>query len=518
MRLPPERLALGLVWTIAVVFVLVSHRDYGATWDEGLQARYGELSLQYFRSGAQDLRAVAYEDLYLYGPLFEMVPSLAAPTTGSQKFERRHLFLGLLATLTVPGVWLYARRFSQGWATIVAPAIVATLPRFQGHWFNNSKDLPFAVGILWFMAALLHLVEEERVRWTGVLGCGLAMGVAACARPGGLPLMVAFLGVGMLLRLGSGRGVELRILTWALPILILVPWALMVTPWPWAHASPIINPLTSMRAAADFETVVPVLFEGSNIQSDQLPWYYPWKSLAITTPLAVLALAGVGLITGVVEFARTRRSPALPLAALWLLLPLVLFTILRPNVYGGIRHFLFTLPALGILAAGGILWLLRRSPGRLRPFATVGLLALALSGAVSVQRLHPYPSTYYNATVGGVAGAESRYLTDYWLASYGEAIRWLNDRALQEGPLRVVIAASPPVMLWASEYASPEVELLPLRSLEKRRSLPGNTSYYLATTRNGLNLRFPEAALVHRVGRAGATFSEIRRGPRSSAP
>lgn len=59
-------------------------------------------------------------------------------------------------------------------------------------------------------------------------------------------------------------------------------------------------------------------------------------------------------------------------------------------------------------------------------------------------RLHPYQSTYFNALVGGVAGADGRYETDYWLSRYKEGIERVNARAAGAGrEVTVLVAADP---------------------------------------------------------------------------
>ena len=52
-RRAPE-LACAVLVLGAVATVVATHRDYGVTWDEGVQARYGELVVDYFRWRQQD--------------------------------------------------------------------------------------------------------------------------------------------------------------------------------------------------------------------------------------------------------------------------------------------------------------------------------------------------------------------------------------------------------------------------------------------------------------------------------
>jgi hypothetical protein len=268
-----------------------------------------------------------------------------------------------------------------------------------------------------------------------------------------------------------------------------------------------------MRVAAAFASTLPVLFAGATFQSDQLPWYYLIQYLLIGTPPGVLAFAFLGILLGVRDQRARRRSARarmLAMTQLWLLLPLLLFVVLRPNVYGGMRHFLFVLPALGVLAAYGAAGVLRLLPaGRSRVVATAVTLALLLLPVVDLVRLHPYQMTYYNALVGGVRGASGRYWTDYWLASYREAIDWVNEQAARDPERRVVavIAAGPTLMIWAEGYAADNVELV---SLTSERSALAPARYYIGSTRNDMDRVFPDVPVVHSIGRDGAVFTVIK--------
>jgi len=520
------RAALGVVLVVGALVVLRTYRDFGPTFDEGVQARYGELALSYFESGGRDR---SYEspappmptDLYLYGPLVEMIPALFYSGEGPAKYHVRHLFLGLLAVGSLVAVWMFGRRFGGERAALLAVICVATLPRFYGHCFNNSKDISFALSVLWFMASLAATFTGTSVRWSRAAWCGVAFGLGLCMRPGGFPLFALFLfGAAAIWLVTRERADGLGLLrsAWGLvPKLLVVfaiAWAIMVAPWPWAHGNPVTRPLEAMQAATKFHTVMPVLFEGVTRQSDALPWYYIPKYVLIVTPVGVLLLALVGLAGGAWDLRahRMRALRMLLISAMWLFAPLALFAVMRPNVYGGMRHFLFVLPALGILAGCGAARILGAFEPGPRRFAWVVLLGITLLPLKDIVGLHPYQMTYYNALVGGVGGASKNYWTDYSLTSYAEAIEWVNARAAEhpERKLTVVIAAGPAILIWAEEYAADDVELVSLRTLGPDRHVLAPADYYIGTSRGGLTDTFPESPVVHTIGRAGAVFTVIK--------
>ena len=76
-----------------------------------------------------------------------------------------------------------------------------------------------------------------------------------------------------------------------------------------------------------------------------------------------------------------------------------------------------------------------------------------------------------------------------------------------------MIAAGPAIMIWAEGYAADNVELVSLRTLGPDRSVLAPAEYYIGTSRGGLTETFPEAPVVHTIGRAGAVFTVIKQRP-----
>ncbi len=120
-------------------------------------------------------------------------------------------------------------------------------------------------------------------------------------------------------------------------------------------------------------------------------------------------------------------------------LPLLIAMVKRPALYNGIRHFIFVIPPMTVLAgvafAWGMNWLKenRRSwqPAAVAIF-TFGLL-LPLSEMI---RLHPYQYTHFNHIAGTVRAADDLYMLDYWGLAFKQASDGLRDELAerQESP------------------------------------------------------------------------------------
>src|SRR5439155_3177129 len=101
-----------------------------------------------------------------------------------------------------------------------------------------------------------------------------------------------------------------------------------------------------------------------------------------------------------------------------------------------LRHFLFAVPPLAVLAGigfdSGLTWL----EARRRALAAAAFAAIALWllwPASVLVRLHPYEALYFNELVGGLPGAAQRYDTDYWVNGMHEMVAELDALLDREG-------------------------------------------------------------------------------------
>jgi hypothetical protein len=171
------------------------------------------------------------------------------------------------------------------------------------------------------------------------------------------------------------------------------------------HENPLLNPVRAFQAMDSFEAAYRVLFEGRRVMSDSLPVYYLPKYILITTPPLALFFFLFGMAGAIYRQWRDIRSPESLLylvVQLWFLFPLFYVMARRANIYDGVRHFLFILPALALMAAIGVSFLVQFLSGRYRKPVYLLLAVAAVFTAGQLVRLHPYQMTYFNFLVGGV--------------------------------------------------------------------------------------------------------------------
>jgi hypothetical protein len=509
--------AAGIAWL---------HDAYGIGWDAYVRRLHGEMIRSYFLSLGADRTVNTHGDLRLYTALPDFLAALLYQGVPEFRHQIRHAVTAAFALATVPALFQIAKLLGRPWAGPIASLILFSLPVFFGHAFINSKDIPLAAAFTWALLGLVWLFQENRFSWPRVVVAGLALGFPLTIRPGIWPILVVMLVAvvvysDLVARPARREGPERRS-GWKLFALIGVSWATMVAVWPWAHENPLVHPLLGIWAAGSFPTVVPVLFEGVSYSSEALPRHYLLKMFGLKTPTPVLllALGGSGIALARAWSDRNGRGLGNLVLAMWLLAPLAAWTLTTPNIYDGIRHFIFVLPALALCAALGVLTLLDAiRPPPMRWVTGVILVLLLAAPVADIVRLHPYEMTYYNRWAGGVGGAAERYETEYWVTSYREAAEWISEQGRSRGgPVRVLVAANE-LSEEAARHFLPADAMVDLTFDSRQQGeLPPHYDYYMATTRYRLSDNFPGTPVVFSVGREGATFAVVRGHRAPAAP
>lgn len=452
--------ALNLVLFASLVVVLFTFADYGITHDEEVQAIYGEKLLSWYATGFADRSAFQYLDLFWYGGLFDLVAALLQKVSPFGYYETRHLLGGLVGVAGLLGVGRLARLAGGPRAGFVAAAMLALTPPFVGHSFNNPKDGPFAVAMVWAVYAMARLVQElPRPGWRVVVWLGMAAGVALSTRVGAL-LLFGYCGLAVLVffagrfRVAGWRQTRRQVGALMLRLLaaLAVCWAWLAVFWPWAVENP-LNPLLAVQHFSRYDIDIDSLFAGALVPATNLPALYLPGYLAVTLPEVVLLGLAVMAVGVVLRRRRQEDGRVIALVALAALFPVAFFVVFRPTAYDGLRHFLFVVPPLVVLAALGIERIWAGADGRGRGAGhAVGmvLLGAAVVQGLIVARLHPDEYIYYNALVGGVRGADGKWEMDYWSNSMHEAVDRLAEAVLLENgghppatPVKVRVCGNP---------------------------------------------------------------------------
>jgi hypothetical protein len=432
-------LALAAVGVIATL----TFRDYGLGWDDYTHAEYADLLLKMYGSGFKDTGALSFANLYMYGGGFDMAAALLHKVIPLELFETRRLLGAVVGIIGLAVTWRLGRRVGGPLAGLAALLLLALCPTYYGHMFMNPKDAPFAVAMVILMLGLVRLAEEypapsPRTILIVGLGAGLSLGSRVL---GGLALLYALIGfVPLLAEEIRSQGMREAVRRFAHVVYVLLPglvlgYLIMGLIWPWSIIE-FGNPFRALTYFSHFfEKPWKEMFDGALVSVPDMPWSYLPTLFALQLPEVLLALfIGGGGATLVLLSRRevpARRKTILLMLMTAATLPLLIAMVKRPALYNGIRHFIFVIPPMTILAGVAFGWSmdwLRDNHRNWQP-AAVAIFAFGLMLPLTEMiRLHPYQYTHFNHIAGTVREADDRFMLDYWGLAFKQASDGLREK------------------------------------------------------------------------------------------
>jgi hypothetical protein len=436
--------------------------DFGATWDEPQQRAKAHHLLSYW-SGASESLEVPIDGAHLYGAPLDVVAAALEPVVPADPYIIRHGLIAFTGWAGIALAGLLALRLFGVWEAVVAVALLAANPFYIAHAMNNPKDLPFSTLATAWLVALASLPPAPRVMTPrrAILLAAL-LGVSLNIRAGAL-LFVGYLGALMLfktLRTGVSWRSAASLGGWGLAVLsggVALGWVA----WPWAYDGPLTAPFRAMAELSHFPWGGYVLFDGAMVSGHVVPHGYVPQWFWMTLPPLVMAGAAASLLLLHVRSLRPQ------VVALWgvVLFPVIYVAGTRATLYDGVRHLLFVVPPLTVLAAAGLTLVARSARRPLRWLVLCAVGAGLLEPLLFQWRNHPNQAAYVQPLAGGPAAAYARYDLDYWGNCVLEAITRASARS---GETPVAISGWPMIVLAADVTRVPGVTLVDERDPRAR--------------------------------------------------
>jgi hypothetical protein len=468
-----ETLAVALLLAVALVVALWTVGDYAITLDEFNADDYGRKSLEWYKSlftNRSNFDSVE-ETLWFYGPWFHILTTLAQSLHFADHWTIRHLLTFLLGLAALAALLPIARLAFSRWAGLIAVGLCLTTGYLYGSMFFTPIDVPFMFAMTWAILAIMLMSVSIVPLWPATVATGLLTGLAMATRSSGLITHVYLLaamiqcGAEAVIRDGRLAGRNLVRIGVRTISAMLIAWLTAIALWPWLQVG---NPLAQFKEAFLYFANHPGSFEfqhwGEPVRTTALPQSYVPAQLFARLPEGFLLLLGVAVLSGIgralailrlgFRWSSQQRPPNVKEAVLltaqarqplivWAaaILPIAVIIVQHSTLYDGIRHVLFLIPMLAVVASSGFLRLvplLRRFP------MTTAAVAGAYVGyaLLTFALLHPLQYAAFNVFAGGVRGAYGRFDLDYWSLAVLPALRRLEDRIDREEPGR--FARNPP--------------------------------------------------------------------------
>jgi hypothetical protein len=538
-----EIVASVVVLGAVLVIGLATVGDYGITVDEFNADDYGPKALAWYLSGFTDRSSfdTVEDTLWYYGPWFHILTAFVQSLGIGNPWTVRHAITFLTGLASLAALVPIGRLAVGRWAGLVAVGLCLTTGYLYGSLFFTPIDVPFLFAMTMAMLAIVVMAGRVVPSWPATISAGLLTGFAVATRSSGLITQVYLLVALGLCALeaavtpGSPKGGDLLRIGARGVGALAIGWIAAFVLWPWLQTG---NPFLHFKLAFELFANHPNSFEmqfwGMTVLTTALPWWYVPGQLLARLPEGFLLLllvgilsafaAALGLLRATIGAPARRRAGKLRSAALLLararrpllvwaavILPLGFIIARHSTLYDGIRHVLFVIPMLAVIAAAGFL--------RLRP-VRFPLVSAAAGGAyigVSIWTLavlHPLEYVATNALAGGVAGAHGRFDLDYWSVAATVALRRLENR-LDYDPAR--FKENPPSITICMSFRESQVAPL-FRRPWRLEPDPKQADFIIATERWRCADDVAGAVLIDEVRRFDRPFAWVYVRPHSQAP
>jgi hypothetical protein len=489
------------------LFTSLTYQNYGETWDESGVYTRGLVLGRYLLDG-QWLglihKAAPDDGIVLYDHWYAWILSLLNPSMDIAYFHWLNMGFGFFLFAAAYEVLL--AQTGKVWPSLLGPVFLFLTPRLLGDLPANPKDGPFAVLYFVSLAAVFLLNRQRLSGFPKVIILGFLFGLTVSQRLAGFTLFLIWPLYEWIQWRWSLKPRTRPKPFWPemIPIFILVFVLvnfILITTWPYLGADYFHRIFELLNASKNYPWSNNVLFMGREIPAPDLPRTYLPVFLLVTTPLFIL----IWFVASFRNLKNLKTNPLWLLLALGLGVNLSLYFILKPVVYDGLRHFLFLLPLIGVMAALGFtdfLALRRLLHGRRLVaswVASVGTPILALLVVVDMIQLHPYEYIYFSDLTGGLRGAQGNFETDYWGSSFKEAMEWVEAHAAGTAQKPILINASGNSYQLACYFNE---GLAWTDDIKK-------ADYYLSTTRDGKDKLVDKSKIVYVVKREGVPLCYV---------
>ncbi|MGN6719913.1 MAG: glycosyltransferase family 39 protein, partial [Candidatus Binatia bacterium] len=449
----------GALFFGSLAIVVFTAGDYGVVWDEPAYFHASDLHIEWVKKLVQEphgrlsalLDDKGITDAWHWNPYNVPHPPLSRILSGLthlflhpflDKFTSYRVAPALFFAVLVTVTYLWLKELFGELAGIFSALTILLMPNLFAFAHMAVTDLPLAS--LWFLTTYAFWKGIKNWQWSILLG--VVWGLALATK---FPAVLIPIPVVLWAQIFQRNRYSNNIFA----LLFVAPLiTLAMQPYLWHNTGVRVLEFLyeGITRGNRPDTNFGVAFFGSTLLSSQLPWYYSFFIVGVTTPEPFILLALIGILS--IAWRSEQR------AALMLFLVSGMFVMslgLLPGavLHDGVRQLVSALPFMAALAAAGFhsvfrllvqlgsqhLQLARLNVGKVK-IAVFLLPLFCLSPLLDLYLSHPFQLSYYNRLVGGPPGAYHVGLeTSYFMEAFTpKFLRTLNQKL----PPNAIINAS----------------------------------------------------------------------------
>lgn len=447
------RLIFYAILSVFLIISLATLSDYGMTWDEAAQHHVGQVTIDFLKGKTTDFN-FQRDDLKYYGPFFEMInyyfSSSLLESFNISYVSAFHILIILTAGLGLLFLfWLTSALLGEQIA-LLSCTFLMLLPRYAAHAQYNSKDIPLATFFIIVLFFLYSGFSKRKIRHVILAGVFLGLGIAT-RMDLILVLPVFFIAYSLHLIFEKKILANPKIIASLKPdfisLAIVSFFGLLAAfiAWPVLWKSPKIL-IESFFFFLHHTWQGQIFYFNQFYTAASLPWHYAPFFILTTLPLVILILFSGGLYKIGRELKQKKNIFIYSLLLSWILIRIIIALLPGAIRYDGMRHFLMIMPAITIIAAIGLSWLLalikEKFSSQYKKISIVIISIIFLSLTTEFIRIYPFGDSYFNeiTRLAIPSHIENHLEIEYWGATYRQGVDWLNKNASSNSSFCVTAA------------------------------------------------------------------------------
>jgi len=477
-----------------------TYRDYSVTWDEGDCIRGARDYISFYWGGHKNDSINATYSTHNY--IYSVIPVALAENDFNCPAETFHLINMLFALfLYFLAYLLFFKKFKNGYWALMAPLFLLLTPTLTGHIPANYKDAPFAV--VYCSVLIIFDLLNNQLAFRRILILGAFIGIASSFRLLGLTLIPILL----LYDFWNWKITAPRINGWrwlgyetaCIVGVIVISQFVMALAWPYLGYDYFGRIGIVLNKATDIGWKWGSFYFGKVTWN--LPWHYLPVWILISTPLFILFFTALSVI----PLYRVIHDSWFRIATLCLSVNLLIWITVRPVIYHGIRHYLFLIPVLSLLAGWTFVkycqsFLKQKKKTLLAKIVVVGAVFNILATIATIAMIHPYEYAYYNELAGGLKGGVRYFEGDYWVNSVKESIAWIKHDMIKRSLKKAKITGAGHGLQFTHYFVS---------GMEYCPEDDKTWDYFISNSRDHILSDEEQKLLVHTVSRMGAPLAWV---------
>ena len=424
------------------------HSDYGISLDEPAQRLVGIVNLNYLAQvfGIQSIlenqhlskfstqSLMQLEDRH-YGVIFEIPAALIEVAINPNReylvFPLRHLLNYIYFLLGVLSLYLLTKlRYKNTGISLLACLILILSPRIFADAFYNGKDIVFLSTFL--LASLTMVRFLLSPNWKTGFFHAFASAIAIDTRliAVAIPLVTVSL---LFIRSKSMKSTVENIIGIALLYLLVMTIAVVFL-WPYLWTNPFSHFIEAIQFISHHPHSAALTFQGKEVLTSQLPWYYIPHWILISTPILYLVLFGIGFIYSAYRLYKSKfqafknTDRLIDLICIGFFIgPILAISVSHTSIYNGWRHLYFLYPFFIVISIAGLIEIWRLIGKFL--YGKVFLISVVTGNFLWIFIWmignHPLENIYFNSLAG--KNWNYSYEVDYWGLANRVALRKILD-------------------------------------------------------------------------------------------